>query len=57
VETIAPGYVRLAVAVSPSDRVPWYKNTFPMYAGAFLWFGFYLDLARPTITSGGVPGQ
>ena len=56
-ETIAPGYVRLAVAVSPSDRVPWYKNTFPMYAGAFLWFGFYLDLARPTITSGGVPGQ
>jgi cytosine permease len=41
--------VKLAVGVSPSDRVPWYKNTFPTYAGAFLWVGFYLDLARPTI--------
>ena len=48
-EFIAPGYVKRAVAVSPSDRVPWYKNTFPTYAAVFLWVGFYLDLAGPTI--------
>ena len=48
-ESIAPGYVKLAVAVSPADRMPWYKNTFPTYAGVFLWVGFYLDLAGPTI--------
>jgi cytosine permease len=44
-----PGYVRLAVPVPASGRVPWYKNTFPTYAGIFLWVGFYLDLAGPTI--------
>ncbi len=48
-EPIAPGYVKRAVAVSPTDRMPWYKNTFPTYAGVFLWVGFYLDLAGPTI--------
>lgn len=48
-ETIAPGYVKLAVPVPASSRVPWYKNTFPTYAGIFLWVGFYLDLAGPTL--------
>jgi cytosine permease len=49
VESIAPRYVRLAVPVPASGRVPWYKNTFPTYAGIFLWVGFYLQLAGPTI--------
>lgn len=48
-ECIAPKYVRLSVPVPPSSRAPWYKNTFPTYAGIFLWVGFYLDLAGPTI--------
>ncbi len=29
--------------------MPWYKNTFPTYAGIFLWVGFYLKLAAPTL--------
>jgi cytosine permease len=49
VEFIAPGYVKRSVPVPPSDRVPWYRNTFPTYAAVFLWVGFYLDLAGPTI--------
>ncbi len=48
-ESSTPSYVKLAIPVPPSSRVPWYKNTFPVYAGGFLWVGFYLDLAGPTI--------
>lgn len=48
-QNAAPSYVRLAVPIPPSRRTPWYKNTFPTYAGGFLWVGFYLDLAGPTI--------
>lgn len=33
----------------PAARSPWYKNTFPTYAGIFLWVGFYLELAAPTL--------
>jgi purine-cytosine permease-like protein len=44
-----PEYVKLAVPVPKSGRVAWYKNTFPTYAGIFLWVGFYLDLAAPTL--------
>ncbi len=44
-----PDYVRSAVP-NPSDkRAPWYKNTFPSYAGVFLWVAFYLGLAEPTL--------
>jgi cytosine permease len=31
------------------ERAAWYKNTFPTYFGIFLWVGFYLKLAGPTI--------
>jgi purine-cytosine permease-like protein len=48
-QNIAPNYIRLSVPVPPYARVPWYKNTFPTYAGIFLWVGFYLKLAEPTI--------
>ena len=44
-----PQYVSRSVAVPLSKRVPWYKSTFPTYAGIFLWVGFYLKIAEPTI--------
>jgi cytosine permease len=49
-----PGYVRSSVPNPLSNRAPWYKNTFPSYAGIFLWVGFYLGLAAPTISLAGV---
>jgi cytosine permease len=49
-----PQYVSRSVPVSPSNRVPWYKSTFPTYAGIFLWVGFYLKLAEPTIGYAGI---
>ena len=44
-----PNYIRLTRPIPSVQRVPWYKNTFPTYAGIFLWVGFYLNLAGPTI--------
>lgn len=44
-----PNYIRLTRPIPSVQRVPWYKNTFPTYAGIFLWVGFYLKLAGPTI--------
>lgn len=46
---MVPRYIKLSVPVPASKRAPWYKNTFPTYAGIFLWVGFYLKLAGPTI--------
>jgi cytosine permease len=46
---VIPNYIRLTRPIPSSQRVPWYKNTFPTYAGIFLWVGFYLRLAGPTI--------
>jgi cytosine permease len=54
VESLTPSYIRSAVPVPLSERVPWYKNTFPTYAGIFLWVGFYLQLAGPTVGSASV---
>ena len=44
-----PNYVKLSTPVPLSARAPWYKSTFPAYAGIFLWVGFYLTLAGPTL--------
>jgi cytosine permease len=44
-----PKYLQLSSPVPLTDRAPWYKSTFPTYAGIFLWVGFYLKLAGPTI--------
>jgi cytosine permease len=49
-----PRYVRLSVPTPLAGRSPWYKSTFPTYAGIFLWVGFYLNLAGPTIGNAGV---
>ncbi len=43
-----PGYVSSSVPNSLSNRAPWYRNTFPSYAGIFLWVAFYLGLASPS---------
>jgi cytosine permease len=48
-QSSTPNYIRLSIPVPALGRVPWYKNTFPTYAGIFLWVGFYLKLAGPTI--------
>lgn len=45
-----PQFVSHSVPVSPGNRTPWYKSTFPTYFGIFLWVGFYLKLAGPTLT-------
>jgi cytosine permease len=44
-----PEYLQLSNPVPLADRAPWYKSTFPTYIGIFLWVGFYLKLAGPTI--------
>lgn len=44
-----PEYVARSVPVPLASRVPWYKSTFPTYAGIFLFVGYYLTLAGPTI--------
>lgn len=49
-----PDYIRSSVPVPAEKRAPWYKNTFPSYAGIYLWVAFYLSLAGPTISKAGL---
>src|SRR5947209_6230769 len=44
-----PDYVSHSVPVPQDARVPWYSSTFPTYFGIFLWVGFYLKIAEPTL--------
>ncbi len=46
---MTPSYIKQSVSVPADRRAPWYRNTFPTYMGIFLWVGFYLKLAGPTI--------
>jgi cytosine permease len=48
--TALPDYVKASVPNPMAKRAPWYKNTFPSYAGIFLWVAYYLGLAAPTIS-------
>lgn len=48
--TALPDYVIASVPNPMAKRAPWYKNTFPSYAGIFLWVAFYLGMAAPTIS-------
>src|ERR1700721_2297593 len=48
-ERNVPEYVSASVPVPLTARVPWYKSTFPSYFGIFLFVGYYLKLAGPTI--------
>jgi|HubBroStandDraft_6_1064221.scaffolds.fasta_scaffold213287_1 cytosine permease len=45
-----PEYVSRSVPVPLTARVPWYKSTFPSYFGIFLFVGYYLKLAGPTLS-------
>ncbi len=45
-----PDYLKASVSNPATNRAPWYKNTFPSYAGIFLWAPFYLGLAGPTLS-------
>jgi len=49
-----PDYISKAVPNSQANRGPWYANTAPSYAGVFLWFAFYISLAKDTIPHGGL---
>ncbi len=53
-EHAVPEYVSRSVAVPLTARVPWYKSTFPSYFGIFLFVGYYLRLAGPTLGYTGV---
>ena len=48
-ERTVPDYISRSAPVPTAARVPWYSSTFPTYFGIFLWVGFYLKLAEPTI--------
>ena len=49
IDLSVPEYVSRSVPVPLSSRVPWYKSTFPSYFGIFLFVGYYLPLAGPTL--------
>lgn len=44
-----PGYVRSSTPVAQGKRAPWYRNTFPAYAGVFLWVAFYVGMSGTTL--------
>jgi purine-cytosine permease-like protein len=48
--TSLPSYLKSSAPNSAANRAAWYKNTFPAYAGIFLWYAFYIPLAAPTIS-------
>ncbi|HEV2350297.1 MAG TPA: cytosine permease [Terriglobia bacterium] len=52
--TMLPDYLKASVPNPAEKRAPWYKNTFPSYAGIFLWVGFYVGLAGATISQASV---
>jgi len=53
-----PDYLKMARPNSMDNRAPWYKNTAPTYAGIFLWFVFWSQMASGgTDIPGGVLSQ
>jgi len=48
-EPAVPQFVSRAVPVPPGNRVPGTKALSPRILGIFLWVGFYLKLAGPTL--------
>jgi cytosine permease len=51
-----PSYITSATPNSADKRAPWYRNTAPTYAGIFLWFVFWQDVAKAG-APGGTLGQ
>ncbi len=54
-KAVLPDYILDNSPVPPERRVPWYVSTFPTYFGIFLWVGFYLKIAEPTIGFASLP--
>ena len=52
--TALPDYIKSSVPNPADKRAPWFKNTFPSYAGVFLWFAFYLQIAVSTLSQASV---
>jgi len=53
-----PDYLKMARPNPMENRAPWYKNTAPTYAGIFLWFVFWSQMAGGgTDIPGGVLSQ
>lgn len=49
-----PGYLQSAKPNSQQNRAAWYINTAPSYAGIFLWIAFYDQMAKGTLSTGGL---
>lgn len=49
-----PDYLRAATPNPLSNRAPWYKNTAPTYAGIFLWFVFWDQMASNGLDKSGL---
>src|SRR6266699_2295723 len=52
--TPLPDYIRAAEPTPMSKRAPWYLNTAPTYAGIFLWFVFWDQIASNGLGTGGL---
>ncbi|MFN4258795.1 MAG: cytosine permease [Gemmataceae bacterium] len=52
--TSLPDYLRAAQPNPSSNRGPWYLNTAPTYAGIFLWFVFWDQMAGNGLPQGGL---
>jgi len=49
-----PDYIASATPNPISNRLPWFKNTAPTYAGIFLWFVFWDSMSANGLSSGGL---
>ncbi|MCS6851457.1 MAG: hypothetical protein NZ700_09865 [Gemmataceae bacterium] len=49
-----PDYLQAATPNPPDKRAPWYTNTAPTYAGIFLWFVFWDQMAANGLGTGGL---
>ncbi len=49
-----PGYIQSNVSNPPASRAPWYKNTALIYAGIFLWFVFWNQIATLGLKEAGL---
>ena len=49
-----PAYITSASPNPQADRAPWYKTTAQTYAGIFLWFAFWDQMAQNGLSTGGL---
>lgn len=51
---VLPDYIAASRPNPPSNRAAWYLNTAPTYAGIFLWFVFWDEMAGNGLATGGL---